>query len=130
MEAATVTRSLYNSWRPCWNLLRIVRAKLLLHEVGFDFVGVIERNLTRWLIHMTHLSAREFNQDVSAAKRAAESEPVIVTDRGRPAYVLLNIEEYRRLTSRDHEDFLSALSTDDDDIEFERMDFVPREPEL
>lgn len=78
---------------------------------------------------MTQLSAREFNQDVSAAKRAAESEPVIVTDRGKPAYVLLSIEEYQRLTSRDHEDFLSALSMDDEeDIEFQRMDFVPREP--
>lgn len=78
---------------------------------------------------MAQLSAREFNQDVSAAKRAAESGPVIVTDRGRPAYVLLSIDEYQRLTSRDHEEFLSALSMDDDeDVEFDRMDFVPREP--
>lgn len=77
------------------------------------------------------VSSREFNQDVSAAKRAAELEPVIVTDRGEPAYVLMTIEEYRKLSAVDHEDFLSALSMDDnDDVEFERMDFVPRDPEF
>lgn len=77
------------------------------------------------------VSSREFNQDVSAAKRAAEREPVIVTDRGKPAYVLMTIEEYRRLSAVDHEDFLSALSMDDnDDVAFERMDFVPRDPEF
>jgi prevent-host-death family protein len=43
------------------------------------------------------LSSREFNQDVSRAKRAADSGPVIITDRGEPAYVLLRHDEYRRL---------------------------------
>ena len=45
----------------------------------------------------TRLSSREFNQDVSQAKRAAEDGPVIITDRGQPAYVLLRHELYRRL---------------------------------
>jgi hypothetical protein len=31
---------------------------------------------------MTTISSREFNQDVSAAKRVATNEPVIITDRG------------------------------------------------
>ena len=44
------------------------------------------------------ISSREFNQDVGRAKRAAEAGPVIITDRGKPAHVLLNIAEYRRLT--------------------------------
>lgn len=44
------------------------------------------------------VSSREFNQDVSGAKRAANEGPVFITDRGRPAHVLLSIEEYRRLT--------------------------------
>ena len=44
------------------------------------------------------MSSREFNQDVGSAKRAAEAGPVIITDRGRPAHVLLSIHEYRRLT--------------------------------
>jgi prevent-host-death family protein len=46
---------------------------------------------------VTILSSREFNQDVGRAKRAAEDGPVIITDRGRPAYVLLRHEAYRRL---------------------------------
>jgi prevent-host-death family protein len=46
---------------------------------------------------VTKLSSREFNQDVSRAKRAADEGPVIITDRGEPAYVLLRHEDYRRL---------------------------------
>ena len=46
---------------------------------------------------VTTISSREFNQDVSRAKRAAEAGPVFVTDRGRPAYVLLQYEAYQRL---------------------------------
>jgi len=38
---------------------------------------------------MPTISAREFNQDVSAAKRAAADGPVIITDGGRPSHVLL-----------------------------------------
>ncbi len=45
----------------------------------------------------TTLSSRQFNQDASAAKRAAREGPVFITDRGRPAHVLLTIEEYQRL---------------------------------
>ena len=44
-----------------------------------------------------HFTSREFNQDV-AAKRAAREGPVIVTDRGEPAHVLLSWDEYRRLS--------------------------------
>ena len=44
----------------------------------------------------TTLSSRHFNQDVSRAKRAADTGPVIITDRGRPAYVLLRHEDRRR----------------------------------
>ena len=47
----------------------------------------------------TTLSSREFNQDVSRAKRAADMGPVIITDRGDPAYVLLRHDLYRRLVS-------------------------------
>lgn len=47
---------------------------------------------------ITTLSSREFNQDASGAKKAAKRGPVFITDRGRPAHVLLSIEEYTRLT--------------------------------
>jgi PHD/YefM family antitoxin component YafN of YafNO toxin-antitoxin module len=44
------------------------------------------------------VGAREFNQDISKAKRFALSEPVFVTDRGRPTHVLLSIDAYRQLS--------------------------------
>lgn len=47
---------------------------------------------------VTTISSREFNQRASEAKKAADHGPVFITDRGRPAHVLLNIEEYKRLT--------------------------------
>jgi prevent-host-death family protein len=45
-------------------------------------------------------SSREFNQDVSSAKRLAREEPVFVTDRGKPTHVLLSIEAYRQLVGK------------------------------
>lgn len=44
------------------------------------------------------LSSRDFNQGVSEAKRAANEGPVFITDRGKPAHVLMSIELYQRLT--------------------------------
>jgi prevent-host-death family protein len=46
---------------------------------------------------MTTINSRTFNQDASGAKRAAQEGPVFITDRGRPAHVLLSIEAYRQL---------------------------------
>ncbi len=42
-------------------------------------------------------SSREFTRDVSAAKRAASEGPVFITDRGRPAFALLAIDDYYRI---------------------------------
>lgn len=82
---------------------------------------------------MSTVSAREFNQDVSAAKRAAQNAPVIITDRGEPAFVLLSIEEFRRLRGprRNIVEMLS-MEDDDEDIDFEpgRLDFNARIPDL
>ena len=47
---------------------------------------------------ITTISSREFNQDTSGAKKAASKGPVFITDRGRPAHVLLSIEDYQKLT--------------------------------
>lgn len=79
---------------------------------------------------MTRMSAREFNRDVSAAKRAASRGPVVITDRGEPAYVLLSIDEYRRFGGRGAS-LIERLSMDDDfDIEFEPVDIGLRVPDL
>jgi prevent-host-death family protein len=47
---------------------------------------------------LTTLTSRQFNQDTSRAKKAAEAGPVIITVRGRPAHVLLSFAEYERLS--------------------------------
>ncbi|HLH49534.1 MAG TPA: type II toxin-antitoxin system Phd/YefM family antitoxin [Roseiarcus sp.] len=46
------------------------------------------------------MTSREANQDFSRAKREARNGPVIITERGRPANVLLSYEEYRRLAGK------------------------------
>ena len=46
---------------------------------------------------ITTVSSREFNQDVSKVKRASNSGPVFITDRGRAAHVLLTIKDYQKL---------------------------------
>jgi len=44
---------------------------------------------------MRQMTSREFNHDIGKAKRAADEGPLLVTDRGRPAYVLIKYEHYR-----------------------------------
>ena len=72
---------------------------------------------------MTKISSREFNQDVSRAKRAADKSPVIITDRGEPAYVLLNHAAYRRLAGKAPSivDLLGDAASKDIEFEPPRM---------
>lgn len=68
---------------------------------------------------MTTISSREFNQDLSRAKRDAGQGPVFITDRGKPSHVLLSYSEYSRLTS-DLPNIVDALSMKGlSDIDFE-----------
>lgn len=46
---------------------------------------------------ITVMTSREFNQDTARAKRAARKGPVRITERGRPAFVLLTDEEFERM---------------------------------
>ncbi|HEY1118582.1 MAG TPA: type II toxin-antitoxin system prevent-host-death family antitoxin [Acidimicrobiales bacterium] len=46
------------------------------------------------------ISSREFNQDTSGAKKAAERGPVYITDRGNPAHVLLTYTAYEELVGK------------------------------
>ena len=43
------------------------------------------------------ISSRDFARDLSRAKRAAAEGPVFITDRRKPRFALLSIEEYHRL---------------------------------
>lgn len=55
------------------------------------------------------LPSRDFTRDVSAAKRAAVNGPVFITDRGRPAFALLSIEDYHRLSGRNEPSLLEVM---------------------
>lgn len=46
------------------------------------------------------MTGSDFNQNIGVAKRAAQDGPVVITDRGRPAHVLLSFEHYRELVKR------------------------------
>ncbi|KMM74777.1 prevent-host-death protein [Xanthomonas sp. NCPPB 1128] len=68
---------------------------------------------------ITTLSSRELNQDVTRAKKATRSGPVFITDRGKPAHVLLSFEDYQRLT-RQRRNIADALAMPGiADVEFE-----------
>ena len=58
---------------------------------------------------MTTISSRDFNQDVGRAKRAALTEPVFITDRGKPSHVLMSFETFLQLTG-DGETILDLLA--------------------
>jgi prevent-host-death family protein len=68
---------------------------------------------------ITTLSSREFNQDTSKAKKAAKKGPVFITDRGKPAHVLLSIEDYRRLAGGQRKIADALAMPGGEDIEFE-----------
>ncbi len=68
---------------------------------------------------ITTLTSREFNQHASDAKKATKKGPVFITDRGRPAHVLLSIEDYRKLTGGDEKiaDLLAMPGAEDIELE-------------
>ena len=77
---------------------------------------------------ITTISSREFNQGASEAKRAANKGPVFITDRGRPAHVLMRFEDYQQLTKQ-RRNIADALAMPGiADIEFEpvRVNIEPR----
>ena len=81
---------------------------------------------------VTTFSSREFNQDSSGAKKAAEHGPVFITDRGKPAHVLLSIDHYRKLAGQEMMLADALAQPDAADVEFEppRAGSFIRPPEL
>jgi prevent-host-death family protein len=81
------------------------------------------------VVEVTTFSAREFNRDVSAAKRAADEGPVVITDRGEPAYVLLSFVDYSGM--RERRSLVDVLQMDED-VDFEPVvsRALPRAAEL
>lgn len=81
---------------------------------------------------ITTFSSRMFNQDASRAKKAAQDGPVFITDRGRPAHVLLTIEQYKKLIGGRTKiaDLLAMPGIEDIEIEIVRSREVPRPVDL
>lgn len=78
------------------------------------------------------MTSRELNQDIDRAKREAQQGPVFITDRGKPAHVLLSIEDYRRLTGKRRTlgEALAMPGVADIDFDPPRLRDVPRIPDL
>ena len=85
---------------------------------------------------ITTIPARQFARDLAGAKRAADIGPVLITDRGNPAYALLRIDDYYELAAERHfgrsllalMDALPATSTFD--FEPPRLRDSPIAPDL
>lgn len=77
---------------------------------------------------ITIISSREFNQDAGGAKKAAEKGPVVITDRGRPAHVLLSFEDYQKLLGAGPSLFEAVAMPGGEDVEFEpaKVDLTTR----
>lgn len=79
-------------------------------------------------------SSREFTRDVSAAKKAATKGPVFITDRGRPAYALLKIDDYYKISGQNNQSLLAIMdsipSADDIDFDVPRIQIQMKLPDL
>jgi PHD/YefM family antitoxin component YafN of YafNO toxin-antitoxin module len=77
-------------------------------------------------------SSRDFTRDVSAAKRAAAQGPVIITDRGRPAFTLLTFEAYKVMLKKPIKiaDLLAMPGVELIDLEIPRSNEVARAANL
>lgn len=81
------------------------------------------------------ISSREFNQDLGKAKRAAKAGPVVITDRGKPAFVLMKHEDYTRLSGTPPKRTLfDMLAQDGPEADFDfdppKLNIVLRIPEF
>jgi hypothetical protein len=70
-------------------------------------------------VTITTLSSQALDQDITHAKKATKHGPVIITDGGKPAYVLLSFEDYQRLTRQHHNIADSLALPQVADVEFE-----------
>lgn len=72
-----------------------------------------------------HVTSTEFANDVSRYLNDAGKEPIVITQHNRPACVLIDIDEYKRLAAYDTRQYLhpSELSCDQKkDLETAEMD--------
>jgi prevent-host-death family protein len=86
----------------------------------------------RHKVTVTTVTSRQFNQDASGAKKAARRGPVFITDRGKPAHVLLTIEDYHRLAGGSMSLAAALAQPGENDFEFDppRVDNIVRPADL
>ena len=76
--------------------------------------------------------SRDFSRDLGAAKRLTATGPVFITDRGKPTFALLKIEDYYKLSGQASASIVDLLSLPGDDIAFDppRADIQLQVPEF
>ena len=76
------------------------------------------------------LSSRELSEDTDGARSATRDGPVFITEGGRPAQVLLSIEEFRRLqgAGRNIADLLFMPELGDADLDIPKRSVEPARP--
>jgi prevent-host-death family protein len=82
---------------------------------------------------ITTLSSRDLNMDIGRAKRAANDGPVIITDRGKPAHVLLSFAEYQRIVGQQQsivDELGLPAGIEDIDLDFPRSREMPGQVDL
>ena len=80
---------------------------------------------------ITTVSSRDFARDLAQAKRATSTGPVFVTDRGKPTFALLKIEDYYKLTgekSRSLLDIMDSLLGGEFEFDPPRLDSMGFKP--
>jgi len=60
-------------------------------------------------------SSQEFSRNPTSVKHKADEGPVFITEHGRAAYVVVNIEDYRRLQGAPRPDLVTYLQSEDPD---------------
>ncbi len=78
------------------------------------------------------ISSRELNQDLARAKRVALDGPVFITDRGRPAHVLMSFAQYQKMIGqrRNILDVLAVPGLSDIDFDPARAEIMSRPADL
>lgn len=74
---------------------------------------------------MTVMTSREFNQRLGQAQKAAQTAPVIITNRGEPALVLMSYQDYQNSMKRKRST-LELLMPSDPDVGEIELELKPR----
>lgn len=82
---------------------------------------------------LSYMTSASFNQNPSKARQAANENPLVITDHGKPTHVLLTYAEFEAKWAKP-KSALEALRdpnpATDDDFDPPRMDFEWREVEF